>query len=72
MHYGFDGWQGVGERVALPGPFGLWIVSFTAAELESNTEINFTRRFDAGWEGIDHRVTLGHAEVVHALTHRDA
>jgi hypothetical protein len=29
--------------------------------------LNFTRRFDRGWEGIDHRVTLGHEDVEHVL-----
>jgi len=69
LHYGFDGWQIVAERIAECGPLGLWSVTFTAAELHPYTEINFTRRFPSGWEGTDYRVTLGHEQVVHALTH---
>ena len=72
LHYGFDGWRAVNERTAVGGPFGMWSVTFTPAELEPHTEINFTRRFQNAWEGIDYRVTLGHAEVVHALTHESS
>jgi hypothetical protein len=32
--------------------------------------IHFTRRFDHGWENIDYQVTLGHAQVLHALVHQ--
>ena len=72
LHYGFDGWSAVNARTAVGGPFGMWSVTFTPAELEPYTEINFTRRFQNAWEGIDYRVTLGHAEVVHALTHESS
>ena len=72
LHYGFDGWLAAGDRVADRGPFGLWNVTFTAAELEPNREICFTRRFANGWEGTDYRVSLGHARIVHALTHQSA
>jgi glucoamylase len=72
LHYGFNGWQDVGDRTASCGPFGVWSVTFTAEELAPKTVINFTRRFDSGWEGRDHQVSLGHARVVHALTHHSA
>jgi glucoamylase len=71
LHFGFNGWQGVCERIADRGPLGLWSVMFEPAVLEPNTELNFTRRFEGGWEGVDHRVTLGHANVVHALRHAE-
>jgi glucoamylase len=70
LHYGFDGWQHIDERRSERGPLGLWSVTFTDGELEAYTEINFTRRFDSRWEGADHRITVGHSSVVHALTHR--
>ena len=69
LHYGFNGWQSIGERIATRGPFGLWSVTFTPAELRPNTEMNFTRRFGRDWEGRDYAITLGHPRVVHALTH---
>ncbi len=70
LHYGFDGRQSIAERVAVRGPFGLWSVTVTPAELEPHAEINFTRRFDRDWEGRDYCVTLGHPRAVHALKHQ--
>lgn len=71
LHYGFDGWRAVDERVAEPGPFGIWSVTFTPAELAPHAEIDFTRRFGDAWEGIDHRITLGRPHVVQALVARE-
>lgn len=59
LHSGFDGWQDVRERAALPLPFGLWGVSFSPADLEGHHRLNFTRRGAAGWEGQDHVIRLG-------------
>jgi glucoamylase len=70
LRYGFDGWDLANERIASSGPMGVWVVTFMPEELEPYSEINFTRRMDGAWEGIDHRVTLGHSRLVHALTHR--
>jgi glucoamylase len=72
LRYGFDGWQRIAERTATCGPFGLWGVTLTRSELEGHGVIQFTRRFDHGWENIDHEVTLGQADVVHALVHRES
>jgi glucoamylase len=68
LHFGFDGWQRVDERVALAQPFGLWSVRLSAAELSGVTELNFTRRYESRWEGVDHRVSLGHADQERALS----
>jgi glucoamylase len=70
LHYGFDGWQGIVEKTAVGTPFGLWGVTLTPKELHGHGVIHFTRRFDHGWENIDYQVTLGHAEILHALVHR--
>jgi glucoamylase len=67
LHFGFDGWQHVSERTAIAQPFGLWGVRFSAQELAQASELNFTRHCDGGWEGVDHRVTLGHEEIEHTL-----
>ena len=67
LQLGFDGWQCAEARVAMQQPFGLWGVRLSAAELSSVAEINFTRRFSDGWEGVNHRVTLGHVGLDHAL-----
>ncbi|WP_425145287.1 glycoside hydrolase family 15 protein [Deinococcus sp.] len=70
LHFGFDGWQGVQERGALPLPFGLWGVIFSPAELETFQTLNFTRRTATGWEGQDHVIRLGQAAPAAALPHQ--
>jgi glucoamylase len=67
LHFGFDGWQRVEERAASAQPFGLWAVRLSAAELAGAAELNFTRRYQQGWEGTDNRVSLGHADQERAL-----
>lgn len=67
LHLGFDGWQHVAEHAAQPQPFGLWGVLLPAQQLLGVQELNFTRRHVNGWEGVDHRVELGHVALDHAL-----
>jgi len=69
LHFGFEGWQQIQDRTAAPGPFGLWLVQFSVQELAPHAELNFTRRYGSQWEGVDHRVLLGHVAVEHALAH---
>jgi glucoamylase len=69
LHFGFDGWEPSAERTAVAAPFGLWSVVFRPEDLDAHSVLHFTRRFDGVWEGVDHQVTLGHAEVEHGLTH---
>lgn len=60
LHFGFDGWQEVQDRAALPLAFGLWGVTFNPGELAGHHELNFTRHLnDGGWEGQDHCIRLG-------------
>ena len=68
LHWGLDGWQRIDDREAQPQPFGLWAVRLSAQELAGAQELNFTRRYGSGWENVDHRVSLGHSELVQALT----
>ncbi len=70
LHFGFDGWQQIQDRDAQVQLFGLWSVEITAQELAPHAELNFTRCYGSQWEGIDHRVLLGHIAVEHALPHR--
>ncbi|HEX5458959.1 MAG TPA: glycoside hydrolase family 15 protein [Steroidobacteraceae bacterium] len=58
LHLGFDGWQRVEDRAAEPRPFGIWSVELTVQELAAADELNFTRRYESGWENRDHRVAL--------------
>lgn len=67
IRLGFDGWQATSEREAIPQPFGIWSVRLTAAEMESYSELNFTRRHGDSWEGVDHRVLLDHPRQEHCL-----
>jgi glucoamylase len=59
LHLGFDGWQRTEDRRAERTPFGLWSVAITRGELAEAGELNFTRRYEGGWENADHRVELG-------------
>ena len=68
LHFGFDGWQRVEERAAQAQPFGLWAVQLSAAELSGPAQLNFTRRYDDRWEGVDHCVALGHVGLQRALS----
>jgi len=67
LQFGFDGWQRLQARAAVRQPFGLWGVVLSAAELAGCSALNFTRRFGERWEGVDHRITLGHVGLEHAL-----
>jgi glucoamylase len=58
LHLGFDGWQRVEDRPAEAGPFGIWSVVLTVRQLAAAHELNFTRKYDSGWESRDHRVAL--------------
>ena len=69
MRFGFDGWQNVRDRTAEESLFGLWHVTLSPDELAPHAELNFTRRFGASWEGTDHRVVLGIAQIEHGLKH---
>lgn len=59
LHYGFDGWQQVGDRGAADLPFGMHGVLFPASELAGHDSVQFTRRWADGWEGSNYAVTLG-------------
>ena len=67
LHFGFDGFQRIEERAASVQPFGLWAVRLSAAELSGARELNFTRRYQQGWEGLDHRILLGIVDQQRAL-----
>lgn len=59
LHFGFDGWQRITDRAAVPQPFGLWGVRLTPTEMAGAKLLNFTRCYPAGWENVDHHVELG-------------
>ncbi|HEY4341799.1 MAG TPA: glycoside hydrolase family 15 protein [Steroidobacteraceae bacterium] len=67
LHFGFDDWQHITDRDAREQPFGMWGVTLSVSELEPHGRLDFTRRYGASWEGVDHHVTLGHQAVTHAL-----
>jgi glucoamylase len=67
LHFGFDGWQEVQDRQATQQPFGMWSVLLSNQEIARYKHLEFTRRYDCGWEGRDHQVSLGHPTVTQAL-----
>jgi len=67
LHCGFDGWQHVTDKDAQRQPFGMWAVTLSVAELKPYQRLDFTRRYETTWEGMDHQVTLGHEAVTQAL-----
>ena len=67
LHMGFDGWKGVGEREALPQPFGLWAVVLAAGMFQGHRGLDFTRRYGPDWEGADHHVEIVAAPLVRSL-----
>jgi glucoamylase len=58
VHYGMDGWHAVQDRQAILGPLGLWTVTFSGPELVPHGQMNFTRRYDDAWEGLDHLLQI--------------
>ncbi len=54
LHFSTDGWQTVEDRASEPLPFGLHVVRLVPPA--AAVAIDFTRAYDDGWEGLDHRV----------------
>jgi glucoamylase len=69
LHVGFDRWQHIQDRTATAEPFGMWSVVLAADELARYSQLDFTRRYGASWENVDHIVQLEHPKVVHVLAH---
>ena len=67
LHFGYDGWQHIQDRIATEQPFGMWSALLSSEELGPHRRLEFTRRYDTGWEGADHHVSLGHPLVTQAL-----
>ncbi|PZA06669.1 MULTISPECIES: glycoside hydrolase family 15 protein [unclassified Meiothermus] len=58
LHFGFDGWHGVQERQAAEVGLGCFGVQLEPALLRGHRSLEFTRRFEEGWEGQDYEVML--------------
>ncbi|GHF44221.1 glucoamylase [Deinococcus metalli] len=58
LHVGWDGWQDVQDVEAAPGSFGVWLVRLGRDALTGRGSVQFTRRFESGWEGTDHHVSV--------------
>jgi glucoamylase len=67
LHFGWDGWQRISDRAAIPLPFGLWGVRLSNDDLTGARQLNFTRCYPRGWENLDHQVSLGHDAPLSAL-----
>jgi glucoamylase len=60
LHFGFDGWQEIQDRVSAPLPFGRHGVRLAKSDLARGGVLDFTRYFldETRWEGSDHHVRL--------------
>jgi glucoamylase len=60
LHFGFDGWQPIQDRLSNPLVFGRHGVRLSQDELGGRQMVDFTLYFveEARWEGINHRVRL--------------
>lgn len=58
LHAGVDGWQAVDEHDSQPLGLGRHGVRLEPGRLTGHTSLEFTRRFESGWEGRDWRVEL--------------
>jgi glucoamylase len=58
LRFGFDGWQGAQERQAAEVGLGCFGVQLEPALLRGHRSLEFTRRFEEGWEGQDYEVML--------------
>lgn len=58
LHFSFDGWQGVEELPAAELGLGCFGVRLEPALLQGHRSLEFTRRFEEGWEGQDHKVEI--------------
>ncbi|MBO1438003.1 glycoside hydrolase family 15 protein [Meiothermus sp. CFH 77666] len=58
LHFGFDGWQGTQELAAVPVGLGRFGVFLKADLLQGHRSLEFTRRFEEGWEAQNHTVLL--------------
>ena len=70
LHFGFDGWRDVSEFPARPMPFGLWGVAVGPDAYGDRSQVNFTRRYGADWEGQDHTVAIVASPKPQTLVHR--
>jgi hypothetical protein len=60
LHFGFDGWNSVSDRMSSPVGRVRHQVRIEANEVNGPAEMNFTRYYPDGdrWEGINHIVAL--------------
>ncbi len=70
LHFGFDGWQDIAERPAVPLPFGLWGVAIGPELCAGRAQLDFTRRYGVSWEGQDHKVAIVARPKPQTLVHR--
>lgn len=60
LHFGFDNWQPgtISDQNAIALPFEMYGVVLTEQQLAQHTSLQFTRRFESGWENQNHAVLL--------------
>lgn len=60
LHTGNDGWQGVYDAASRPVGLDIHAVRLDTASLRGHQTVEFTRRFEDGWEGRDWQIRLDH------------
>jgi len=60
LHFGFDGWRSIEDRLSSPLPFGRHGVRLARSELGAKLVLDFTMYFidQARWHGTDYQVRL--------------
>jgi hypothetical protein len=60
LHFGFDNWQPstIADQDAISLPFEMYGVALTEQQLAQHASLQFTRRFESGWENQNHAVLL--------------
>ena len=59
LHFGHDQWHDVTDRSSAPLGLDMHGVTLTADEMSGWRSLDFTRRWESGWENSDYHVTLG-------------
>lgn len=58
LHAGFNGWQEIADRDSEPLGLGMHGVRLDPDEITTHASVEFTRRFESGYEGRDWQITL--------------
>ncbi len=58
VHWSFDGWSTVNDLEARDAGFGCWFADLPSVQLPTGARVDFTFRWQEGWEGKDFQVKI--------------